>query len=201
MSPEIYQAFESLCARHPFRGPVLEIGVTPGPDSLLRLPSLRTHPDKTGIHLGPPGMDAGSTILQGNANAMPGFADGTFGLVLCNSTLEHDPFFWKTLQEIRRVTAPGGLFIVGVPGYAGMGLRHLLPGSDRRSRLLRRLLQSFGPATLRAGTPTLGEHHFPGDYYRFSEKALRDVLLEGFDVLETRTLMHPPRVLGCGRKP
>lgn len=201
MSPQVYQAFESLCARHPFRGPVLEVGVAPGPDSLLRMPCLRDMPDKTGIHLAPPGVDEGSSILQGNANAMPHFADGSFGLVLCNSTLEHDPFFWKTLQEIRRITASGGLFIVGVPGYADMGIEHIVPGPTRSAHFLRRLMQLLGGPSLPAGTLTLGEHHFPGDYYRFSEMALRDVLLEGWDILETLTIMHPPRLLGCGRKP
>lgn len=39
----------------------------------------------------------------------------SFPLVLCLEVLEHDPKFWLTLAEIRRVLSPGGYVIISVP--------------------------------------------------------------------------------------
>jgi ubiquinone/menaquinone biosynthesis C-methylase UbiE len=41
--------------------------------------------------------------------------DGYFDLVLCNSVLEHDPAFWKTLAEMKRVLK--GHIVIGVPAF------------------------------------------------------------------------------------
>jgi len=43
-------------------------------------------------------------------------------------------------------------------------------------------------------------HDYPGDYFRFSEQAMREVLLQNMLVLTTRVLGAPPRLLGVGRK-
>lgn len=201
MSPDVYRAFEEICAPAAIRGPVLEIGAVPGPDSLLRLPALRHASRRVGLNLAPPCTDAGAEIFQGNANDMRLFADGTFAAVVCNATLEHDPFFWKTLAEIRRVTAPGGFVAIGVPGYGGMGPdTFLAPGSP-----LRRPLRWFARLTrsdiLLAGAVTLGEHHYPGDFYRFTAQAVREVFLGGFADVSVRRVMNPPRFIGSGRKP
>jgi hypothetical protein len=51
-----------------------------------------------------------------------------------------------------------------------------------------------------ASTPVLQVHDYPGDYYRFSEQAVREVFLSGYAVLEQRAVMVPPRLIGVGRK-
>jgi len=38
--------------------------------------------------------------------------DATFEVVVSTSALEHDPEFWRTLAEVRRVLRPGGYFIL-----------------------------------------------------------------------------------------
>ena len=51
-----------------------------------------------------------------------------------------------------------------------------------------------------AATPTLVVHNYPGDYYRFSEQAMREVLLAGCRDVEIRVAMRPPRIIGFGRR-
>ncbi|MDX2028856.1 MAG: class I SAM-dependent methyltransferase [Alphaproteobacteria bacterium] len=201
MHPVIFSAFERLCRTYASNAPeaVLEIGAVPGPDMLLNLPDLARATTRIGLNLAEATKYKGCRILQGNANHMP-FPDESFDLVLCNSVLEHDSKFWLTLQEIKRVLRPGGTVILGVPGYRiNRGWTYSV-----LSRL-QRIWPAFMPGARlldawNATTPTLLVHNYPGDYYRFSEQALREVLLESFDVLTTETLMLPPRLLGVGRK-
>jgi hypothetical protein len=39
---------------------------------------------------------------------------------------------------------------------------------------------------------------FPGDYYRLSEQAVRDVFLEGMKDVSIRTVLVPPRITDAG---
>jgi len=57
-----------------------------------------------------PGVD-----VQADGHGLP-FAGGTFDICICAETLEHDTAPWITAREIFRVTKPGGLVIVTVPG-------------------------------------------------------------------------------------
>jgi hypothetical protein len=50
-------------------------------------------------------------------------------------------------------------------------------------------------------TVTFQIHNWPGDYYRFSPQAVREVFLEGLEQIEVRTIMWPPRIIGVGTKP
>ncbi len=57
------------------------------------------------------------------------FCDARFDVVLCNAVIEHDRYFWKTIEEIKRVAKPGGLVVIGAPGYArlkGEGIKSFL---------------------------------------------------------------------------
>lgn len=143
-----------------------------------------------GIDLDGP-HDCGTfTILRGNANRMAMFERGSFDTVVCNSVLEHDPAFWRTLAEVGRVLRPGGLFVVGVPGFGRM---NTIPrGADEPADTKR-------PEWLLASAPVLGLHEFPRDYYRFSARAVHDVFLAGLDEREVREAMLPPRLVGAGR--
>jgi SAM-dependent methyltransferase len=201
MSPQVYAAFEEICRGEALTGPVLEVGAVPGPESLLRLAALAGISGKTGLNLEAFPSTGEIRMVVGNANRMDMFPDSSFGCVLCNATLEHDARFWETLAEIRRVVAPGGLVVIGVPGFRGMGPKFLAPSRSLAGRAIRLLAALTKADALLAGTVTLGEHRFPGDYYRFTEQAVQEVFLEGLVEPRCRWVMSPPRIIGWARMP
>ena len=201
MSPEVYKTFDRIFSMYPIKGPILEVGSVSGPDNLLTLESLREASPKIGINLDSSVDTWDYRIIQGNANDMQMFEDGYFSAVMCNSTLEHDPYFWKTLSEIFRVTTSGGLIVIGVPGYAEMGVSTFASGNSLVKRGLNLLSKYTKSNILLAGTVTLGIHNYPGDYYRFSEQAVREVFLSGLENISIHRVMHPPRFIGIGKKP
>jgi len=195
MHPEVFKAFDEICRAHPVRGSVLEIGATPDASTLLNLPALAGAAAKIGVNLAGPSQFGDFTIRQADANDLALFPDRHFDTVLCNATLEHDRFFWRTLAEIRRVARPGALVVLGTPGYAE------LPGEPRRRRWLSRWAWLSGRPDgwpLQHSTLTLAVHNYPGDYYRFSEQAFREVFFEGMTGVVIRTVLIPPRILGFG---
>lgn len=199
MHSTIFAHFEGLCRRHGAGGSVLELGAMAGPDTLLALPSLAGAARRIGINMAPQAALPGIEMLTGNCNAMPMIASGSIDFVLSNSMLEHDRAFWLTLAEVRRVLKPGGLFIVGVPGYAEHRPRPLL---RTLGRVWKRPLPGAAAleATL-ASTPSLVVHRHPADYFRFGRDAVADVLLDGFEIVSIDRVMQPPRFIGVGRKP
>jgi SAM-dependent methyltransferase len=154
---------------------VLEVGGVAGPKSLLDAPELAMA-EKFVLNLAPTKPQDGVTAVRGNANAMP-FEDESFDLVLTISTLEHDQKFWLSLAEMKRVLRPGGMLVIGVPGYVRD------PEYDRGRRT----------ATYKV--------HFKFDYYRFSEQAVREVFFEGMERVHVSHLLRPPRIVGHGFKP
>ncbi len=200
MHGTVFAAFDRLCRLHRPGGRVLEIGAMASPDTLLNLPAIAATTDRIGIDADPQRTAGPWPIFTANANAMTLFEDSSFDLVLCNSVLEHDARFWLTLAEIRRVLRAGGIAMIGVPGYV-----RARGAGKRFSSALARLWGAERPggrvlAGLAAATPTLDVHNFPADYYRFSAQAVRDVFLEGFEVLDIEDLMTPPRIIGVGRR-
>lgn len=196
MHSAVFEAFERICRARSAGGRVLEVGAVPDDDTLLCLPAVAGAEARVGINLDGPSHHRGAEIVHGDANDMSCFADASFDTALCNATLEHDPRFWLTLAEIRRVVRPGGLVVIGVPGYAALPsdtrLRRLarIPGLSRWIRV---------PAeALRCSTLTLQVHNFPGDYYRFSPQAVREVFCAGLRDVEVSTLLVPPRIIGSG---
>jgi len=206
MHPLVFDAFQAICATLPSVPDVLEIGASPAHRMLLSLPALHGAARRVGVGLDGP-FDGGSyQLLHADAHDLSMFADAGFGLVLCNSLLEHDPHFWLTLAEARRVLAPGGWMVLGVPGYGAMGRIRLPPPGRLIARMLARLprvgaaWRDLQPA-LDASSLTLGVHNFPGDYYRFSAQAMAEVLLAGLEQVTVRSILAPPRLIGYGRKP
>jgi SAM-dependent methyltransferase len=197
MRPEIFAAFERLCRRHGVTGSVLEIGALAAPDTLLELPALRACERRVGINVERTAQGQGWEMIQGNANDLGRFGDASFDAVLSNATLEHDPRFWLTVEEARRVLRPGGLLLIGVPGYVRQ--RSLASRAAGRLGRLAPLLRTALDGVA-AATPTLLVHDYPGDYYRFSEQAMREVLLAGTRVVDLEVLGRPPRLIGVGRK-
>lgn len=200
MHPRIYQEFENIFAPRQVRGSVLEIGAMPSDLSLLAMKSLSQASEKIGLDLCEASEYKDFKILQGNSNSMDCFPNDKFDLVLCASVLEHDKYFWKTLAEIRRVTKPGGIIAIGVPGYGKTRIEKInrvwsrLPLVRRLSR--HQYLNAFFHSTL-----TFEIHNWPGDFYRFSPQAVREVFMEGLEQVEVRSVMLPPRHIGVGIKP
>jgi SAM-dependent methyltransferase len=199
--PVIFQEFEAICAPLAVTGHVLEIGASPDHRSLLELPSLRSAVSRVGVGLDGSLDGDHFTILDRNAHDLSCFGDGSFELILCNSTLEHDERFWLTIAEAHRLIAPGGWIVFGVPGYAATGSSLAMRPIKRLSRLpLIGQAWTAARVEFEASSVTLGRHDFPADYYRFSEQAMIEVLLGGLEHKETRVILSPPRVIGLGRK-
>jgi SAM-dependent methyltransferase len=154
----------------------LEVGGVMGPDSLLGSPQL-AGADRYCLNLVEMASSDGITAVQGNANDMSAFDDEAFDLVVSNATLEHDRRFWLSLGEMRRVLAPGGMLIIGAPGYRKN------PERDH----------GLSTHTYRV--------HYSHDYYRFSEQAFRDVFFEGMEDVAVQAILAPPRIIGIGFKP
>ena len=196
MNSVIFNTYQDICRSLSLRGSVLEVGATADESSLLNLPALAGVQEKIGVNL-IAGRFKDYAIVECNANAMTCFPDNRFDAVFCNATLEHDPFFWKSIAEIRRVTKPGGAIVIGTPGYA------VLPFEKKVRRLLGWIPRPLRPnlAGLNKSTLTFQVHNCPGDYYRFSEQTYRDVFFAGLQSVSIRVVMSPPRIIGFGIKP
>jgi SAM-dependent methyltransferase len=191
MHPIILERFRTILGRLSITGPVLEIGAEPTATTLLALPELAGL-QRIGVNIGYPAQMTpwGFRLERMNANDMSGFSSSSFGLVLCNAVLEHDRFFWRTIEEIHRLTRSGGFIVIGTPGYG----ERPLPSDV--------VLDPTRPAeALAEATVTYKLHDAPGDYYRFTEAAMRDVFLRDLEIIDIGSVMIPPRVIGVARKP
>ena len=177
MSPKVKRRFHAIIRRSGIKpARALEVGGLMGEDSLLRFPEL-AGAERYCLNLVDLPSEDGITAVRGNANDMRQFKDDWFDLVVCCSTLEHDKRFWLSVAEMKRVLAPGGLLVIGVPGYVKDEER-----DQGRSTLTYRV-------------------HYAFDYYRFSEQAVREVFFDGMRRVRVRAMMTPPRIIGHGRKP
>jgi SAM-dependent methyltransferase len=191
MHPRVYQAFEKICGDRKAGGAVLEVGAIASSRALLAMKCLAGAREKFGINLKAQAPYSEFQMVEGNANDMSMFPDARFDTVLSNATLEHDRHFWKTISEIHRVTKPGGLIVIGVPGYTEL--------FDRLLRRLRGRRKRRG--WLFDSTLTFRVHKAPGDFYRFSEQAVAEVFLDGLQDVRVEPVMVPPRIIGSGIKP
>lgn len=165
MSPRVYAVFSRILRdfyKESSPRKVLEIGASR--KTLLSI-SLFERSFKVGLNLEFKKISpelGGCHLVIGNSNKMV-FRDDAFDCILSSSVLEHDRYFWRTIDEIRRVLMPGGLLVIGVPVYMRL------------------------PTDFRHTTLTFARHgyKYDADYYRFSEQAVREVLFESFDP-------HPP---------
>jgi|SRR5271165_3224901 len=200
MHPIVFDVFDEICrSRLPPGAHVLEIGVMPAADTLLNLPALHDTALRVGANLAVARPYPGLDLVQVAADGLAAFADASFDAVLCNSVLEHDAHFWRTRDGMLRVARPGALIAIGVPGYADLPPPPMLRLARRAARLpfMASLLARAAPGW-EAATPTLVVHNYPGDYYRFSEQAMREVLLAGCRDVAIRVAMRPPRIIGFG---
>lgn len=133
--------------------------------------------------------DDGIQAKVGDPNNMRAiFAAGQFGTVFWINALAHDTHFWRTVDEIKRVLKPGGTLIVVTPCFNKSTAQGGVTVSGPKGN-------AIADATL-----TYRIHDAP-DYWRISPQAVRDVIFDGFEVLDLKTLMMPPRIFAVGRKP
>lgn len=201
MHPRIFREFETVCREHRLTGSALEVGAIASNDTLLCMPALDSCVEKVGINLSAPASFGDFTIVSGNANEMTMFGDDRFDVVLCNALLEHDPFFWLTVAEMKRVLKPGGLIVVGVPAFRQLRYERHRSSLKRRIGALGRLSRTRYLNPVLNSTLTYEVHAAPQDYYRFSEEAMSSVILDGMNDISIRPVMIPPRLIGWGTKP
>ncbi len=199
MHPRVRTEFERICSERKITGSVLEVGAQPDDETLLCMKSLEGASEKVGLNLADPTSYRDFKIHKGNANSMSLFEDERFDVVICNAVIEHDKYFWKTIEEIKRVTKRGGLIVIGAPGYTyfrAEGVKRILG----KTPLIRNLKSNQYLNMFFTATITFQIHDEPGDFYRFSPEAFRDVLFEDMDDVEISAIMLPPRMIGAGRK-
>lgn len=73
-----------------------------------------------------------ANLVQGTVHELP-YADGHFELIVCFSVFEHLKDYDTALREVRRVLAPDGLFLLGMPAV---------------NRLMSMLFETIGHSTI-----------------------------------------------------
>ena len=176
MHPRIKQTFRRVIRESGLRpARVLEVGGLTGRGSLIRCPEL-SKAELVCLNVDEQVSQDRVTFVRGDGNDMDMFESGSFDVVASNAMLEHDRRFWLSVGEMRRVIRPGGLLFIGVPGF---------------------VVGRFDDGT---ATRTY-RFHTKRDYWRFSEMAVREEFLGGFDDVRIEAILNPPRILGYGRRP
>jgi SAM-dependent methyltransferase len=104
---------------------------------------------------------------------------------LSNAVLEHDKYFWRSIDEMKRVLAPGGMLVVGAPGF--------IPLKQTKASI-------SGLGEDSKATITYDVHARP-DYWRFSRQAFKSVICEAMQILELRVVGSIPRLVAVAKKP
>jgi ubiquinone/menaquinone biosynthesis C-methylase UbiE len=164
VSPKVFETFAQIVAGHfGQRKPRAALEVGAGQQTLLALPNF-AESRRVALNMleftNPCAALQACELVVGNSNEMPYFAEGEFDCVMSCSVLEHDKYFWRSIREIQRVLAPGGLFVVGVPVYRTL------------------------PTDCWNTTLTFRRHGlaYNADFYRFSEQTVREVMLESLEL-------------------
>lgn len=184
---KIIQEICGLAAAHDAHGPFLEICAAPNTSFALLDPHFGdAERHIIGAKAASPGD--GAIYANGNPNDMRAlYKDRQFSTVIWNGAMAHDKCFWRTVEEIKRVLAPGGILIAVAPGF----------GSKSRFGL-----KVVGPkgSEIANATVTARAHAYSPDYWRVSQQAMKQIILDGFDIREVRTALLMPRVFGVGAK-
>jgi len=184
---KIIQEICALSAAHEAHGPFLEICV--GPNTGFAL--LDPHFDNAERHvIGAKAATQADGLIyaNGNPNDMRAlYTDRQFSTVIWNGAMAHDRYFWQTLEEIKRVLVPGGILIAVAPGFGA------------KSRFGLKVVGPKGAEIVNA-TVTTRTHAYSPDYWRISQKAMKQIILDGFDIREVRTALLMPRIFGVGAK-
>jgi SAM-dependent methyltransferase len=190
MHTMVAKTYQKFAEKYEMKGPFLEVGAGAADQSILSGDYFLSKPDRFATNLSvmevmeEPEADK-IQFVRCNANDMRDvFADGQFGTVLCNAMIEHDKYFWRSLDEMKRVLAPGGILAIGAPGYVAR----------------RHLKEDINNDKLNKATLTLDVHSTP-DYWRFSRMAFKEVICEGLELLELSIVSRIPVIVAVARKP
>jgi SAM-dependent methyltransferase len=170
-------------------GKVLAVGDSAKKNGMLDLPYFRANIDKVdsvGINLDRNGCGQYKhfEVEYGNAHDMR-WESESFDCVLSIMMLEHDPEFWLSLGEMKRVLRKNGSLIIAIPGFVNCGSSNVTSPS------------------FHAGNGTIVyESHGDPDCYRFSPHWFKYVVFKDFrdvSVMSTK-ILQPPRIVGMGYK-
>ena len=170
----VKRLIEKIISRGKYPKRVLEIAPSRKPDRSLLLLDCFQDSIKEGISTVGPFKLGTAYVHYGNSNNMHMFQDESFDMVLSNAVLEHDRYFWRSIEEYKRVLSGGGILIIGVPGFVA---------TDDNKK--------FAPVF---------KYHMKEDYYRFSPLAVSQVFLEGMSSVEVYPILNPPRIIGVATK-
>ncbi|BAY81008.1 Ubiquinone/menaquinone biosynthesis C-methyltransferase UbiE [Calothrix parasitica NIES-267] len=115
MSPKVFEAFAKIVASF-YKGRLPDAALEVGASAQTLL-SISDFEKSRKVALNAQKIKKLSSELQkceqviGNSNSLE-FADREFNCVLSSSVLEHDKYFWKSVEEIYRVLISGGIFVV-----------------------------------------------------------------------------------------
>jgi len=161
-------------------GKILAVGDSALPHAILNLHYFQNNESTvcTGINCDPLAVGTYDhfTVIHGNGNNMP-FEDDAFDCVITVMLFEHDLYFWKTVEEIKRVLKPGGVYIMTVPAFVDEKCEKYVDGTI---------------------TYMLHEAKNVDDFYRFSEKAVTKFFFSGFKNVVTKRYQTPPRIIVYG---
>jgi hypothetical protein len=184
---KIFEEFHALIAAHEAHGPFLEIGA-PSPDASLLTDDRFAGEERYAVGPHETVEQDGLSYRNGNPNDLTKlFQDGQISTVLWNGGIARDKHFWRTLAEVRRVLKPGGVFIVVAQAFA------------QKPRFGVRVVGAQGNEIANA-TIVARAQAAVADYWRISPQAMRQIVLEDFEVKEVRIAYVVPRVFGVGVK-
>ncbi len=169
-------------------GKILSVGDSARPHAILNMPYFRENKDKIdsqGLNIDKKhcGTYNHFTVHHGDGNTMTQYKDEEFDCVLSFMMMEHNPKFWLSLSEMKRVLKKGGLLIVAVPGFHKSCQMPAYEDS----------LDKYPMSTV------YGLHGHP-DCYRFSPHFLMYVVFEDFAEQKVYDVLRPPRLVGIGYK-
>lgn len=144
-------------------GRILDVGSADGPSVAW----LRRHGTTVGMDVDPRGLRAGDVC--GSAVQLP-FASASFDVVAAFDVIEHCDPEETALDEIHRVLAPGGRFLMSVPAYQWAWTSH----DDHNQHHRRYTRQRATAAVTAAGFEILrATYAFTGTFPFFAADRLR----------------------------
>jgi SAM-dependent methyltransferase len=130
-------------------GPTMRV-LDAGCGSGRLLDELRDYGHVTGLDLNPDSVEIARSrghedVVQGPVEQLP-WPDETFDLVISLDMVEHTPDDRVALRELRRVTKPGGLFLMTVPALRALWSSHDVFNNHFR-RYDRRMMRALAADT------------------------------------------------------
>ncbi len=188
MRAKVVAEYAAIFQVHGLGGPVLEIAYGPGKNAVASAPFLAEF-ERHAVVGRDEGETGGTQFHRGSPNDLtPLFEDGCFGTVIWDRGPERDRKFWLTAAEIRRVLMPGGAVVVCTRGFG------------RTNKFGVKVVGAGGkPLPSLIATAAISDR--AGDNLRFSPQGVRRVVLDGFDVKETRAAFMVPHLFVVAKKP